>query len=169
MARPEIAPPDEAAVEVAVAAFAGIQRGAATGDWDDFLALLAEEVRIMIPVPSTEVGAPEGVLRGKDVARQMFDSRHREKVRGAVLEGRRLAANGPLVVVESRVEGTLDTELVANHFVFVFEVADGEIVSMYEYASWTAKGPQSGWGDPTFARDAFDTTALPYDPAAAPA
>lgn len=140
---PAIAPPDEDAVHVASAAFAGLQRGAASGDWEDFVDLLADDVRIMVPVPSTEAGAPEGVLRGTDLARSMFDGRHREKVRAAVLEGRRLAANGPLVVVERRVEGTLDAEEVANHFVFVFEVADGQIDSMYEYAAWTAKGPQS--------------------------
>lgn len=84
-----------------------------------------------------------------------------------MLEGRRLAANGPLVVVESRVEGTLDAEEVANHFVFVFEVADGQIASMYEYAAWTAKGPQSSWGDPAFARDAVAATPLPYQAGAA--
>jgi ketosteroid isomerase-like protein len=162
---PVIAPAEDAAVQVAVAAFRGIQRGAATGCWDDFVDLLAEDVRIMIPVPSTEENAPEGVLRGRDVARQMFSNRHVEKVQGALLEGKRIAANGPLVVIESRVEGNLGGEDVANHFVFVFEIAGGEIASMYEYASWTAKNPRSGWGDPAFARHAFDENVLPYEPA----
>jgi ketosteroid isomerase-like protein len=36
---------------------------------------------------------------------------------------------------------------VANHFVFVYEVADGQIASMDEYATWTAKEPHSGWGE----------------------
>jgi ketosteroid isomerase-like protein len=161
---PEIASADDAAVEVAVRAFRGIQRGAATGDWDDFVALLAEDVRIMIPVPATEENAPEGVLRGKDIARQMFSTRHVEKVRGALLEGKRIAGNGPLVMIESRVEGNLGGEDVANHFVFVFEITDGEVASMYEYASWTAKGSRSGWSDPAFARDAFAGSVLPYDP-----
>ncbi|MGI5132956.1 nuclear transport factor 2 family protein [Pseudonocardia sp. CA-107938] len=160
---PVLAPADAAAVEVAVAAFRGIQRGAATGIWDDFVDLLAEDVRIMIPVPASEENAPEGVLRGKDVARQMFTNRHVEKVQGAVLEGKRITANGSVVSIESRVEGNLGGEVVANHFVFVFEVAaGGEIASMYEYATWTAKGPHSGWGDPAFARDAFAGTVLPY-------
>ncbi|MBB5156954.1 nuclear transport factor 2 family protein [Saccharopolyspora phatthalungensis] len=162
---PGIAPADDAAVEVAAAAFCGIQRGAATGVWDDFVDLLAEDVRIMIPVPATEENAPEGVLRGRDVARRMFSNRHVEKVQGARLEGKRIAANGPLVVIESRVEGNLGGEDVANHFIFVFEVRDGEISSMYEYASWTAKSAHSGWSDPTFARDAFDETVLPFDAA----
>jgi ketosteroid isomerase-like protein len=160
----EIAPADPAAVEVAIAAFRGIQRGAATGYWGDFVDLLAEDVRIMIPVPSSEENAPEGVLRGKAFAREMFANRHVEKVRGAVLEGMRVAANGPLVVIESRVEGNLGGEDVANHFVFVFEVVDGAIASMYEYATWTAKGPRSGWTDPAFAREAFGEPRLPYAP-----
>jgi len=159
---PVFAPVDRAAVEVAVAAFRGIQRGAATGVWDDFVELLADDVRIMIPVPASEENAPEGVLRGKDIARQMFTNRHVEKVQGAVLEGKRITANGSLVSIESRVEGNLGGELVANHFVFVFEVAGGAIASMYEYATWTAKGRRSGWGDPTFARDAFSGSVLPY-------
>jgi ketosteroid isomerase-like protein len=160
----EIAPADPAAVEVALAAFRGIQRGAATGYWGDFVDLLAEDVRIMIPVPSTEENAPEGVLRGKAFAREMFANRHVEKVRGAVLEGMRVAANGPLVVIESRVEGNLGGEDVANHFVFVFEVVEGAIAAMYEYATWTAKGPRSGWADPAFAREAFGEPQLPYAP-----
>jgi hypothetical protein len=41
----EIAPADVQAVDVAVAAFRGIQRGAATGYWGDFVDLLAEDVR----------------------------------------------------------------------------------------------------------------------------
>jgi ketosteroid isomerase-like protein len=158
----EIAPADEAAVAVALAAFRGIQRGAATGYWDDFVDLLADDVRIMIPVPSTEENAPEGVLLGKAFAREMFANRHVEKVQGAVLEGMRVAANGPLVMIESRVEGNLGGEDVANHFVFVFEVVDGAVASMYEYATWTAKGPRSGWSDPTFAREAFGEPQLPY-------
>jgi ketosteroid isomerase-like protein len=160
----EIAPADGRAVDVAVAAFRGIQRGAATGYWGDFVDLLAEDVRIMIPVPASEENAPEGVLRGKTFAREMFANRHVEKVQGAVLEGMRIAANGPLVVIESRVEGNLGGEDVANHFVFVFEVADGAVASMYEYATWTAKGPSSGWADPSFARDAFGDAQLPYAP-----
>jgi hypothetical protein len=60
----------------------------------------------MIPVPASEENASEGVLRGKDFAREMFANRHVEKVQGAVLEGMRIAANGPLVVIESRVEAT---------------------------------------------------------------
>jgi ketosteroid isomerase-like protein len=161
---PEIARCDDVAVRVAVAAFRGIQRGAATGEWDDFVALLADDVRIMIPVPAIEDNAPEGILRGKKVARQMFANRHVEKVQGALLEGKRIAGNGPLVMIESRVEGNLGGEDVANHFVFVFEIAGGEVASMYEYASWTAKGPRSGWSDPAFARDAFVGSVLSYAP-----
>ncbi|GLZ49083.1 hypothetical protein Acsp06_52680 [Actinomycetospora sp. NBRC 106375] len=161
MARLEVQPPDPGALEAARAAFAGLQRGAATGAWGDFVDLLADDVRIMIPVPSTEPGAPEGVLRGKATAEAMFGSHHEEQVRGARLEGHRVTANGPLVSIEARVEGNLGGEEVANHFVFVFEVVGGEIVSMYEYAAWTAKSAESGWGDPAFAREAFDAPVLP--------
>jgi ketosteroid isomerase-like protein len=161
--RLEVQPPDAGALEVARAAFAGLQRGAATGQWGDFVDLLADDVRIMIPVPSTEPGAPEGLLRGKATAEAMFGSHHEEQVRGARLEGHRVTANGPLVVVEARVEGNLGGEDVANHFVFVFEVADGRIASMYEYASWTAKSAESGWGDPAFAREAFGAPILPAE------
>ena len=158
--RAVFAPADPAAVDVAVAAFAGLQRGALTGDWQGFVDLLAEDVRIMIPVPASETDAPEGVLKGKDFARAMFSTRHEEKVQGARLECKRIAANGSLIVMEARVEGNLDGEDVANHFVFAFEVADGLIASMYEYATWTAKGPNSRWADPTFAREAFPETVL---------
>ena len=50
MTRLEIQPPDARALEVARAAFAGLQRGAATGEWGDFVDLLADDVQIMIPV-----------------------------------------------------------------------------------------------------------------------
>ena len=157
----DVSAPDEAALEVARAAFLGLQRGAATGDWSEFVSLLSEEVRIMIPVPAGEENPPEGVLVGKEIARQMFAGHHEEQVNGAHLECKRVAANGPLVVLECRVEGMLGGESVANHFVFVFEVGGGQITSMYEYAAWTAKGPKSGWGDVTFAREAFPETLIP--------
>ncbi|MEV6636793.1 nuclear transport factor 2 family protein [Actinoplanes sp. NPDC051470] len=157
----DIQPPDQAAVDVAVAAFRGLQRGALTGDWTGFVDLLTDDVRIMIPVPATEEEAPEGVLRGKDIARMLFASHHDEKVQGARLECKRVAANGPPIVMEARVEGNLNGELVANHFVFAFEVADGLITSMYEYATWTAKGSKSRWTDLAFARDTFPRTLIP--------
>ncbi|WP_236796075.1 nuclear transport factor 2 family protein [Amycolatopsis sp. GM8] len=152
---------DPGAVDVALTAFRALQRGAATGDWDGFVALLADDVRIMIPVPATEQNPPEGLLTGKDTARAIFASHHGEVVSSVRLEGKRVAANGPLVVIEARVEGSLDGEQAANHFVFAFEARDGLIASMYEYAAWTAKSPTSGWGDPTFAREAWTATLIP--------
>jgi ketosteroid isomerase-like protein len=149
-------------LEVARAAFLGLQRGAATGHWGDFVELLTDDVRIMIPVPASEVDAPEGLLVGKDIARQMFSSHHEEKVNAARLECKRVAANGPLVVLECRVEGGLDGEEVANGFVFIFEIRGAQVAAMYEYALWTAKSPTSGWGDVTFAREAFTETVIPY-------
>ncbi|WP_021600310.1 nuclear transport factor 2 family protein [Actinomadura welshii] len=157
-------PAEPGAVEVARAAFEGLQRGGATGDWSGFVDVLAEDVRIMIPVPAGEQEPPEGVLVGKDVARRMFAGHHEEMVAGVVLEAKRVAANGPLVVLEARVEGALDGEVVANHFVFAFEVRDGKVASMYEYAAWTAKSPTSRWGDPAFAREAWSETLIPYTP-----
>ena len=164
-ARLDVTTPDADTLDTAQAAFLALQRGAAIGDWTDFVDLLAEDVRIMIPVPANATNPPEGVLTGKDLARSMFATHHDEKVRGARLEAKRVAANGSLVVLECRVEGNLDGELVANHFVFAFEVIDRRIASMYEYASWTAKGPDSGWGHTTFAREAFPATVIPFDDA----
>ena len=155
-----VAAADTHALEVARRAFLGLQRGAATGDWSGFSDMVTDDVRIMIPVPSTEEDAPEGVLVGKAIAKQMFGSHHQEQVDGVRLECKRVAANGPLVVMEARVEGNLGGETAANHFVFVFEVRGDEIASMYEYASWTAKNPKSGWGDVTFAREAFGPSIL---------
>jgi ketosteroid isomerase-like protein len=155
-----ITPPDADTLRVAEQAFLAVQRGAGTGDWSAFVDLLADDVRIMIPVPADVPNPPEGVLTGKDVARQLFSSHHQEKVEGAVLECKRVAANGNLVMMECRVEGNLNGELVANHFVFSFEVAGGRVASMYEYATWTAKHPTSRWGDVTFAREAFGPSLL---------
>jgi len=73
----------------------------------------------------------------------------------AFLAVQRGAGTGNLVMMECRVEGNLNGELVANHFVFSFEIIDGLVASMYEYATWTAKHPTSRWGDVTFAREAF--------------
>jgi ketosteroid isomerase-like protein len=161
-ARLAVSPADDHALDVARSAFLGLQRGAATGDWSGFVDLLHDDVRIMIPVPAGEDNPPEGLLVGKDIARMIFGDHHAEKVNGARLECKRIAANGSLVVLESRVEGVLDHEEVANHFVFIFEVAGDRIASMYEYATWTAKGPKSGWGDPAFAREAFPDTVIPF-------
>lgn len=168
-ARLDVSAPDPQALEVAHAAFLGLQRGAATGNWNDFVDLLAEDVRIMIPVPADAEDPPEGLLIGKATARRMFASHHDERVRGARLEAKRVAANGSLVVLECRVEGDLNGEVVANHFVFTFEVRSARIAAMYEYASWTAKAPTSGWGDVAFAREAFLPVAvIPYDEARYP-
>jgi ketosteroid isomerase-like protein len=163
----EVHAADADALDVAQRAFLGLRRGAGTGDWDDFVDLLADDVRIMIPVPAGVENPPEGLLVGKDIARQLFGSHHEEKVQGAALECKRVAANGGLVVLECRVEGNLNGENVANHFVFVFEVEGGLIASMYEYASWTAKNETSGWGDPAFAREAFGPSLIPKPGAAA--
>lgn len=160
MTRLHVAPAESQALEVAETAFLGLQRGAATGDWSGFVALLKDDVRIMIPVPASEPNPPEGLLRGKDFARQMFSTRHVEKVDGAQLECMRVSANGALVVLECRVEGKLNGEMVANFFVFAFEIADGLIASMYEYAAWTAKHPSSRWSEVGFAREAFDRAII---------
>ena len=80
-----IAPADPVTLRVAEQAFLGVQRGAATGDWSGFIDLLADDVRIMIPVPADVPNPPEGVLAGKDVARQLFSSHHQEKVEGVAL------------------------------------------------------------------------------------
>jgi hypothetical protein len=68
-------------------------------------------------------------------------------------------------MMECRVEGKLNGELVANHFVFSFEIVDGLVASMFEYATWTAKHPSSRWGDVTFAREAFGDSLIGYDEA----
>ena len=159
----DVASADPRALKVAQAAFSGLQRGAGTGDWSEFLDLLRDDVRIMIPVPAGLENPPEGLLVGKDIARMLFATHHEEKVQGVRLECKRVAANGSLVSMECRVEGTLNNEVAANHFVFVFSVVDGAIGEMYEYASWTAKNPDSGWGDVTFAREAFPETLIPYE------
>jgi hypothetical protein len=96
----------------------------------------------MIPVPADVPNPPEGVLTGKDVARQLFASHHQEKAGGATLECKRAAANGNLVIMECRVEGNLNGELVANHFVFSFEVSGGQITSMFEFARFPGLAPQ---------------------------
>jgi limonene-1,2-epoxide hydrolase len=92
----------------------------------------------------------------------MFATHHEAQVSGVKLEAKRVAANGSLVVLEARVEGGLGGEQAANHFVFVFEVRGSQIAAMYEYASWTAKSATSGWGDVSFAREAFPETIVPY-------
>jgi ketosteroid isomerase-like protein len=155
-----IAPADPSVLEVAERAFAGLQRGAATGDWSGFTDLLAEDVRLMIPIPADVPNPPEGVLVGQDIARQLFASHHEETVDGVSLECKRASANGNVVVLECRVEGTLNGELVANYFVFAFEIADGQVASMYEYAVWNAKHPTSHWSDPAFAREAFGESVI---------
>jgi ketosteroid isomerase-like protein len=156
----DVAPADPAALDVAAQAFAGLQRGAATGDWSGFVGLLADDARIMIPVPPDIPDPPEGVLVGKDIARQLFGRHHEEKVEGAALECKRVTASGNVVVMECRVEGKLNGELVANYFVFSFEIAGGQVASMYEYAIWTAKHPASRWSDVTFAREAFGASVI---------
>jgi ketosteroid isomerase-like protein len=85
---------DPEAVEVARQAFAGLQRGAATGDWSGFVDLLTDDVRIMIPVPAHEENPPEGLLIGKDVAELVFASHHEELVTDVLLEAKRVTANG---------------------------------------------------------------------------
>jgi ketosteroid isomerase-like protein len=160
-----VTPVDPVTLQVAEQAFLAVQRGAAIGDWADFVDLLADDVRIMIPVPADLPDPPEGVLVGKDVARQLFSTHHQDKVKGAVLECKRASASGNLVMMECRVEGTLNGELVANHFVFSFEIVDGLVASMFEYATWTAKHPNSRWSDVTFAREAFGESLIGYDEA----
>jgi hypothetical protein len=160
--------PSAETLDVAAEAFRGLQRGAATGDWSGFVEMLSDDARIMIPVPADVENPPEGLLVGKHIAEMLFASHHDEKVQGAQLECKRASGNGNLVVLECRVEGNLNGELVANFFVFAFEVAGRQIAAMYEYAVWTAKGPGSGWNDVAFAREAFTDTVIGADAVATP-
>lgn len=156
----DIASPNPLAVQVACAAFRGMQRGAATGDWSGFTDLMLPEVKIMIPVPPQATETPEGLIVGKTAATAALDRHHHAHVVQVSLEGKRIAANGSIVMIEARVEGQLAGEQVANHYVFTFDVRDGGIASMYHYAIWNAKRPGSGWNHIDFAREAFETKTI---------
>jgi ketosteroid isomerase-like protein len=161
--RINIATADSEALRVAEAAFKELQRGAGTGDWGGFIDLLSDDVRIMIPVPPNLPNPPEGVLVGKDIAKRLFARHHGQVVAAVRLECKRVAANGSLVVMEARVEGSLGGEIAANYFAFVFDTRDQKVASMYEYAVWTAKGKDSRWSDVEFAREAFPDTIIPLE------
>ncbi len=93
-------------MEVARAAFLGLRRGAANGDWGGFLGVPAEDARLMIPLPASgDVTGFEGPNVGLDRAREVFRS-HREERNGVTrLACKRIVANGPLIVFEARIEG----------------------------------------------------------------
>jgi len=163
----KVAPVDEQALDVAIEAFRGLQRGAATGDWSGFLERLTDDVRLIIPLPvSAGVTGLEGLNVGIDRARQMFRSHHEERNGIVRLDCKRIAANGPLIVFESRIEGDLADGPMASGLVFIFEIADGKVAAMYEYAITSDDtSEESPWRDITFGREAFTETALPADEA----
>ncbi|HZO35772.1 MAG TPA: nuclear transport factor 2 family protein [Solirubrobacteraceae bacterium] len=160
-----IAAVDDEALAVAVAAFRGLQRGAGIGDWSGFLDLLADDVRLIIPLPvSAGLTGLEGLNVGIEKARKMFRSHHEQRDGSVRLDCKRIAANGSLIVMEGRIEGDLADGPMASGLVFIFEVADGRIASMYEYAITsddTLEG--SPWKDLSFGREAFSAPAIPAD------
>ena len=161
MAKPlQIARPDQGALDVAQRAFMTLQRCAFTGDWEPFVELLTDDVRIMWPVPGFD-----GLTVGKDRVREMIASHHQGNLKRVRLDCKRVAANGPVVMMECRVEGEMGSGPSANGLLFVFEIRGDRIAASHEYVIWTSRPDSSRWLDETFAREAFagSEPAIPFD------
>lgn len=128
----DAAAPDPAAVAVALKGLRALQVGAATGEWEPFVAMLADDVTFYAPVEGFD-----GLLRGKAEARRLF-KHHADKTRTRWTL-MRTVANGREIGFEVRAEGAITGagDGYANNLFMLLRIDGDRIVQFREYAATT--------------------------------
>ena len=118
------------AMQVARRAFEGFARGNRTGNWEDFLEALTEDVTMWVPAPGRFQGENEGKDRVEAFCRFISEE---QEARLTFEEPFRTVASGRTVVFEFADEGTIAGESVSNRIAMSMDVRDGRVEAIREY------------------------------------
>ena len=142
-------PVNEEAVEVALAAFALLDRGAQTREWKPFLEMVHPDVTWFAPVDGFQ-----GLHKSRASLEELFA--HHTGVTRTSWDLKNLVANGNEIGLEARVEGEISEKRYANQLLMLWVIEDGKIRHMREYAGFiNGVGDLSGVGDAVSGRDTF--------------
>lgn len=115
-------------LEVAQQAFKHFQHGLATGEWQQFIALLTDDFSFWFPM-----GEYHGLNTGKERAIAFFEYVSQAFDGGLTLSLDRITSNETTVVFEFRDEGLMRGEPYKNRVAVSFDVRDDKICSYREY------------------------------------
>lgn len=113
-------------------AFEHFRHGLATGEWDDFLAMLTGDFVFYFPM-----GPYQGRNEGKDRAREFFDYVSEAFDEGLEVTLDNVLQNENTVMFEFRDEGTLHGEPYQNRVALAFDVRGDKICGYREYFGLT--------------------------------
>jgi len=113
-------------------AFEHFRYGLATGEWDDFLAMLTDDFVFYFPR-----GPYQGHNEGKDCAREFFDYVSEAFDDGLEVTLDNVLHNETTVMFEFRDEGTLHGEPYQNRVALAFDVRGDKICGYREYFGLT--------------------------------
>ncbi len=109
--------------------FEAFKLGLAQGEWQDFLAMLADDFEFYFPA-----GQYKGHHQGKAKAQEFFSYVREVYSQGLqVVELLRMTANEKTIVFEFRDEGLLRGEMYRNRVTVSWDIRDGRIASYREY------------------------------------
>lgn len=142
-------PVNAEAVEVALAAFALLDRGAQTGEWKPFLERVHPDVTWFAPVEGFQ-----GLHKGRASLEKLFT--HHTGATRTSWNLKNVVANGNEIGLEARVEGEISEKRYANQLLMLWVIEDGKIRHMREYAGFiNGVGDLSGVGDVASGRNTF--------------
>lgn len=115
-------------LEIANRAFQNFQNGLATGEWNSFINMLAEDFTFWFPT-----GPFHGLNQGQERAREFFQYVSNSFPQGLDVTLERVTSNETTVVFEFRDEGILQGQLYKNRVALSFDVRGDKICSYREY------------------------------------
>lgn len=121
---------------IAEQAFVSWKKGLATGEWQDFIAMLSDDFYFTFPV-----GQYQGINRGKETAIAFFNFVSQIYPDGLTIELINTIAGGSTVVFELLSQGTMYGNFYKNRAAVCFEIK-GELISSYrEYLAVFYQNP----------------------------
>ena len=120
-------------MQVARRAFEGFARGNRTGNWEDFLEALTEDVTMWVPAPGRFQGENEENEGKEQVEAFCRFTSEEQEARLDFEEPFRAVASGRTVVFEFTDEGTIAGESVSNRIAMSMDVRDGRVEAIREY------------------------------------
>lgn len=119
---------DSTTLAIAHQAFDAWKMGLATGQWDEFLAMLTEDFTLSFPV-----GKYQGVHQGKAIAEEFFNFVSQVYAEGLQVTLKRTHCVGNTVIFELKSDGTMFGQTYHNQAAVFFDVRDDKISGYREY------------------------------------
>jgi ketosteroid isomerase-like protein len=125
-----VATQDRNAIAIAHQAFTAQQKGVATGDWADFLAILSDDIEFRAPSHYL----PNGVIHGKLAVAALLQKFAAElNLRGTLIPMKPIVFNETTVAIEFLGKGQLAGEVVTHPLVVFYEIAHDKVIRFREY------------------------------------